>query len=386
MFGSRGSKTAIGALVAARIVYAVNWLNIGAVYTLMGPDLSGGVGGLGILTSAFYLGLGIFQVPGGLLAAKWGPKKIVTLGVLLSSTAAIGTSASGSLVEVATFRLVVGAGMAFVFAPAVVLVATLMSGRKSGMAAGLFNSAFDVGGIFGLFAWIVIATVTGWRSSLFLSGGLGVATGALVYFLVPGGDARAIPGEIYSKLGSVLRDRRLVLVGLGILGTDIGVTLFSSFAVYYLVNTVRVDPAVAGLVGGSVYGVAIFSTLWGGRVYDRVGKPGLLMLVSNLGVVAAVALSSIETLAVVAAAAVLLGVASSVAFTVGFAAARDFNTAGEKYDSLAIAWVNCIGLFGSFWPPLVFSFLVERVGYWAAWGGGAALSLALTLPLLLLRE
>ena len=55
-----------------RIVYAINWLNIGAIFFAMGPDLGSGVVGLGTLTSSFYIGLGLMQVPGGVLAAKWG--------------------------------------------------------------------------------------------------------------------------------------------------------------------------------------------------------------------------------------------------------------------------------------------------------------------------
>jgi len=76
---------AVVSLVAARIVYAVNWLNIGALFYLMSPDLNSGISGLGTLTSSFYLGVGLMQVPGGVLAAKWGPKNAVTTGMLVSS-------------------------------------------------------------------------------------------------------------------------------------------------------------------------------------------------------------------------------------------------------------------------------------------------------------
>ena len=51
--------SAIGSLIFARIVYAINWLNVGAIFVLMSPDLGVGVAGLGTLTSAFYLGIGL---------------------------------------------------------------------------------------------------------------------------------------------------------------------------------------------------------------------------------------------------------------------------------------------------------------------------------------
>ncbi len=150
----------------------------------MNSDLNSGVSGLGTLTSSFYLGVGLMQVPGGVLAAKWGLKRTVTLGIFISSFAVLGTSIATSILTVAILRFVVGTGMACVFAPAVVLVTRILRG-KSGTGVGLINSAFDVGGLLGLFGWILIASVTGWRPSLVLSGGLGVLTGLLVIALVP---------------------------------------------------------------------------------------------------------------------------------------------------------------------------------------------------------
>jgi MFS family permease len=65
------------------MVYAINWLNVGAIFVLMETDLGAGVGGLGTLTSAFYLGIGLMQLPGGLMAARWGPKNAVVPGIFL---------------------------------------------------------------------------------------------------------------------------------------------------------------------------------------------------------------------------------------------------------------------------------------------------------------
>jgi len=150
----------------------------------MSTDLNSGVSGLGTLTSSFYLGVGIMQVPGGILAAKWGPKRTVTLGMLVSSFAVLGTSLASTILQATTLRFIVGVGMALVFAPSVVLMTRFLGG-KSGTSVGLINSAFDVGGLFGLFGWILLASVTGWRSTLVLSGGLGVITALLVITFVP---------------------------------------------------------------------------------------------------------------------------------------------------------------------------------------------------------
>ena len=108
MTSNMQSRRAFGSLVTARLVYAINWVNVGAIFYLMGPDLRAGVSGLGLITSTFYLGLGVFQVPGGVLAARWGPKRVVVLGIFVSSASALATASAAGVVEVAVLRFAVG--------------------------------------------------------------------------------------------------------------------------------------------------------------------------------------------------------------------------------------------------------------------------------------
>ena len=386
MQDSKREFNAVAALVAARIVYAVNWLNIGAIFVLMGPDLGAGVGGLGSVTSLFYVGLGLGQVPGGLLAARWGPKKVVALGVFVSSFAVLGTSVSSSVPEIAALRFVVGAGMALVFAPAVVLVTRLFRGGRSGLGVGLFNSAYDAGGLVGLFGWVVIATVMGWRPSLAISGCLGVFTGILVLLYVPRDEGRADFVVRTKALTDILGNRQLILLGLGTLGLGVGNVVIQTFMGYYLVHAYGLPPSVAEAITSMVVVLPVFTALVAGRHYDRTGRPKL-MVVSSL-VVSSVALlvGAFPSPLTALACAVAGGVAAGFGYTAAFAGAKDLNKADQEYDGLAVAWVNCIQLLGSFWPPLLYSYLVEVAGYSSAWLGSAALSTVFVVPLLLMKE
>ncbi|MDA4129108.1 MAG: MFS transporter [Thaumarchaeota archaeon] len=379
------TNRAVAALVAARLVYAVNWLNIGAIFYLMGTDLSGGVSGLGTLTSSFYLGVGLLQVPGGLFAAKWGPKMVVTLGIMMSSFAVLGSAISSNIPEVAVFRFIVGAGMAFVFAPAVVLLARFV-GSKSGIGVGLFNSTFGVGGIFGLFGWIVLASATGWRPSLLLSGILGVLTAILVVYFVPRDEGNLGSRLALSELRRIFEDRNLILLGFGTMGITLGNTLVSSFMAFYLHEQLGETPALAGLISALMVVMPIFSALWGGRLYDRMKKPRLLMLAALLAMIVALLLCALPNLIGAAVGSALGGAAFGVGLTVSFAAAKDLHGTQKEYDGVAIAWVNSLSLTSSFWPPLVFSYLAESLGYAVAWFGGACLSLLFLVPLVFLPD
>jgi len=378
-------QRAVVSLVAARIVYAINWLNIGAIFYLMNADLNSGVSGLGTLTSSFYLGVGTMQVPGGILAAKWGPKRTVALGILLYSFAVLGTSAATVILQVAILRFIVGTGMALVFAPAVVL-ATRFLGGKSGTGVGLINSAFGVGGLFGLFGWILLASVTGWRPTLALSGGLGVLTGMLVIALVPKDGENAQFRFSSVKLAKILSNRNLVLLGLGCLGSNLGSVLISSFMAFYLQASLGETAAIAGLVAAMVVVLPIYTSLWGGRLYDRLRKPRRLLIISGLGMTGALLVIAIPVPYAAALGALLGGIVIGPASTIAFAAAKDLTRVQREYEGLAVAFVNSISLTGSFWPPLIFSYLAKSYDYSAAWLAGGAMCFLLLIPLFLLRD
>jgi MFS transporter, ACS family, glucarate transporter len=351
----------------------------------MNADLRGGVSGLGTLTSSFYLGAGLMQVPGGILAAKWGPKRTVLLGIFISSFSVLGTSVAADILEVAILRFIVGTGMALVFAPSVVLATRFLGGR-SGTGVGLINSAFDVGGLFGLFGWILLASVTGWRPSLALSGSLGVLTGLLVIALVPkdreNGLFRFSPG----KLVKILSDRNLVVLGLGCLGSNLGSVLISSFMVFYLQASLGETAAIAGLVAAMIVVLPVYTSLWGGRLYDRVRKPRRLLIVSGLGMTTALLICVAPALSAAATGAVLGGIVIGPASTIAFAAARDLSGVEREYEGLTIGWVNSISLTGSFWPPLIFSYFAKSFNYSDAWIAGAAMCFFLLVPLFFLRD
>jgi MFS family permease len=77
------NQAAIASLILGRIVYAVNWYSLAAVFTFTASELNQNVSGLGLATATFFVGIGVFQVPCGILAAKIGPRLTATYERLL---------------------------------------------------------------------------------------------------------------------------------------------------------------------------------------------------------------------------------------------------------------------------------------------------------------
>ena len=126
----RGS--AVGALFVARVVYAFNWYNVGAVLPLIGIGLHAGPASLGIVLGAFLVGVAIFQVPAGLASVRFGPRPVSLAGITLLGASGLASAFAPSWPVLAILRFAAGAGAAFFFSPALGLIASYFPACEPG--------------------------------------------------------------------------------------------------------------------------------------------------------------------------------------------------------------------------------------------------------------
>ena len=69
---NKTNRSAVASLLFARIIYAINWFNIASIFSHIASDFKQDVTLLGLLTTSFLIGIGLFQVPGGILARNTG--------------------------------------------------------------------------------------------------------------------------------------------------------------------------------------------------------------------------------------------------------------------------------------------------------------------------
>ena len=79
------NRSAVATLIAVQFVCAINWYSVSSVFSLIAADFHQNVSGLGLVTAFFVLGVAAFQLPAGLFAAKYGPRRALLLGTLLIS-------------------------------------------------------------------------------------------------------------------------------------------------------------------------------------------------------------------------------------------------------------------------------------------------------------
>ena len=374
-------------LLIARIIYAINWFNIGSLFPFISREFNQDVSYLGQLSGFFLLGIGLFQIPGGLFATKYGSRRSAILGILLSSIAVIISSLTTHIAVFVILRFIVGLGMAFFFSAGVTLITTYLGKRSEGTGIGLLNSFQAIGGIIGIFGWILVAEALGWRLSLIISGILGVAIGLMMIFLLPG-ETQVRTTISISLLRKLLFSRYLISLGVILTATQLAWGLTVSFFVFYLIDRMKISPEFAGIISSIPLIVYVFTSPITGKIYDRSNNSKWLLLIFSIMLGISIMVNSLNNLTAVILSAILVGFFATGGFTIIYAITRkiESTTQGQEYATLNVSWINGISLMGISWVPVVFSLIINQAGYSIAWFIGGAITLILTIPILALSS
>jgi MFS family permease len=376
-------------LLIARIIYAINWFNIGSLFPFISKEFNQDVSYLGQLSGFFLLGIGLFQIPGGLFATKFGSRRSAILGILLSSIAVIISSLTTQIAVFVILRFIVGLGMAFFFSAGVTLITTYLGKRSEGTGIGLLNSFQAIGGIIGIFGWILVAEVLGWRLSLIMSGILGVAIGLTMIFLLPV-ETQIRTTISISLLRKLLFSRYLVSLGVILTATQLAWGLTVSFFVFYLIDRMKISPEFAGIISSIPLIVYVFTSPITGKIYDKSNNSKWLLLIFSIMLGISIMMNSLDNLTAVILSAIFVGFFATGGFTIIYAITRKIEsttlTQGQEYATLNVSWINGISLMGISWVPVVFSLIINQTGYSIAWFIGGAITLILTIPILALSS
>jgi MFS family permease len=376
-------------LLIARIIYAINWFNIGSLFPFISKEFNQDVSYLGQLSGFFLLGIGLFQIPGGLFATKFGSRRSAILGILLSSIAVIISSLTTQIAVFVILRFIVGLGMAFFFSAGVTLITTYLGKRSEGTGIGLLNSFQAIGGIIGIFGWILVAEVLGWRLSLIMSGILGVAIGLTMIFLLPV-ETQIRTTISISLLRKLLFSRYLVSLGVILTATQLAWGLTVSFFVFYLIDRMKISPEFAGIISSIPLIVYVFTSPITGKIYDKSNNSKWLLLIFSIMLGISIMMNSLNNLTAVILSAIFVGFFATGGFTIIYAITRKIEsttlTQGQEYATLNVSWINGISLMGISWVPVVFSLIINQAGYSIAWFIGGAITLILTIPILALSS
>ena len=150
---------------------------------------------LGWVFSAFLIGYAVFQVPAGWLAARFGPRRVLTAaliwwGLFSALTALVPPHARHALLMLFLVRFALGIGESVVYPSGNQLISRWIPLQERGKANGLIFAGVGAGS--GITPPLITAIILaeGWRASFYFCAAIGLVAG-LVWYIV----ARDAPAQ-----------------------------------------------------------------------------------------------------------------------------------------------------------------------------------------------
>jgi ACS family glucarate transporter-like MFS transporter len=163
---------------------------------------------LGWVFSAFLLGYAGFQIPAGWLAARFGPRRVLALGVMwwgvaTGLTALLPSGIAHAVMLLIAVRFTLGVGEAVVYPAANQFVAQWVPVKERGFINGLIFAGVGAGSGLTppLLTWLIMHH--GWRMAFWFSAAVGLVAGAVWWFA-----ARDTPEEHSRVSAAELREIR----------------------------------------------------------------------------------------------------------------------------------------------------------------------------------
>jgi len=142
---------------------------------------------LGWIFSSFLIGYAGFQIPAGWMAARFGPRRVLSLGVLMwgvvtALTALLPTGISHAVAALIAIRFTLGVSESVIYPAANQLVARWIPQRERGFVNGLIFAGVGAGSGLTppLLTWFIANH--GWRSAFWFSALVGVVAAGLWWY------------------------------------------------------------------------------------------------------------------------------------------------------------------------------------------------------------
>lgn len=327
--------------------------------------------GLGIVSSAYYFAYTPMQLPAGVLYDRFGPRRLITIAILVCAAGAVFFGLSTNLFMAGVGRFLMGAGSAFSFIGALLLISRWFSTKHFALVAGITQLMSSIGAISGQIPLAAAVDKFGWRHSIIVMGVIGVVLAFIIWFAVrdqpPWRHTDEIDvhtGSIYG-LKNVLAKAQTWFIALYSFASWAPILVFAGlWGIAYLSARYHISMVLASSAMAMVWlGIGIGSPLvgWWSDFMGRRNIP--LVLVQILGLVSIFFILYIPHVSFVAMYVFLflMGFAAS-GQSLAFGVVKDINP--SKFVGTAIGFNNMAVVAGGFLLQPLASHLLKQ-----AWNG-----------------
>jgi len=336
---------------------------------------------VGLLRGISNTAMTVLEIPAGLLAERFGERRLLAFGLVMAGAGYIGVALSPGFAAIALFFLLTGVGAAFQHSLASAAVVNTFDGPSRRHALGTYNSSGDAGklaytGIFSLclgagLAWNVVVVVLSVAAVVFAA--------VLWIWLIPY-ETQALAPSVRDASGKSGRWGIADRLGFSLLGIVVFLDSLVQAVFLTFLAFVFLDKGVNG-------GVAAFSVVLaltggmigkylGGYLAARTGDRNafvLIQLFTIVGFLLMILLPATPLLVVLP----LIGMVVQGSSTVSYGAIANFTDAERQARGFAL--IYSVGSAAAASGPFLFGMLADAVGLSIGLATLAVIT-AITLP------
>jgi sugar phosphate permease len=385
-------------LLLIGLMYLITYLdrvNISTAMPVIGKEFGFDKITTGAILSAFVWSYAIFQVPGGWLGDRFGPRSVLTGVVTYWSAMTAATAAATSAFSFIVIRFLFGIGEAGAFPVATRAMQLWYPREERGLVQGITHSASRAGAAIAPPIVVLLMTRFGWQSVFYVCGAIGLIWAlwwSLAYRNLPeehtlvngtelahirgvDDEGKVKPPNIERSAsvpwGTLLGSPNMWAIMCAYFTYVYCLWIFLSWLPTYLVEErhftlIKVGifaslPLWAGVVGDTVGGLATDALLkWTGNTKLARRLVAIVGMLGCAGFIVPAALTDDAYIAVYC----LTGAMLFLECTIGPSWAVPMDVGG-KYSGTVSGMMNMAGNIGGALSPLVFGFLVQ-FGSWEA--------------------
>jgi predicted MFS family arabinose efflux permease len=331
------------------------------------------------LVSVLLLAMAACAIPAGVLLDRVDNRRtifVTAVAALLTTLWAWSAGTTGDYAQLLVARFASGAVIVALWTAAVNVVDGAFSRDRQGTAIAVIATSIPAGFVIGHLTAPLLAARVGWAGTFPVYGALSlVAVGG---FAVA---SRGVPIRVDVETPSrgqfvaVLRNPHVwAVAGMAFAAYSLNL-LFNSWLPTYVADNFALPLGLGGAVAAIFPAIGVVGRVSGGVVSDRLfGTRRRPIVLGSFLVLApaAVAVPFIDRVDVLLVALVVTGFVTQVGLVLLLPYVRELVAANVAATAFAV--LNTVGFFGAFSAPVVAGALIERGGFFAAFGYAGALA------------
>lgn len=366
-----GTLAVFGALGLARFGYSV-------VLPAMQAGLALDNTQAGMLATANLAGYLLLSAAGGALAARFGPRGVIALGLAVAGGGMILTGTAAGFSSAALWRSLTGLGSGAANVAVMGMWAAWFPPHRRGLASGIAVTGSSLGlMVAGPMVPRIIAASgdDGWRLSWYAFGGITLAIALLCLLVIrnhrPEGaadlgtayGAPSPPPETGLRWGLVYRSGAVWRLGLVYIAFGFSYIIYMTFFVKRLVAEGGYSREAAGALFMTMGWASLLCGLLWGSVSDRIGRRGALVIVYLIHAVSFALFALLPTTAGFTASALLYGISAWSIPAIMAAACGDI--LGPRLAPAALGFITLFLGVGQVLGPAVAGAMADATGSFA---------------------